>query len=126
MTRVVWPGDVPQTFRSVLDEPLELRGRWSLYFYVPRGTRQVGGFATATTGRLLDGSGNVRFSFEEMDRPDYFCVSVPEGQDATLWRFDDCSGSRMLMTTPPYLAPSADDLLLPREVVTADAVRRND
>ena len=54
---------------------------------------------------------------------DYFCVAVPEGQDATLWRFDNCSGSRMLMTTPPYLAPSADDLLLPIEVVNADATR---
>ncbi|MFO7905225.1 MAG: DUF4838 domain-containing protein [Pirellulaceae bacterium] len=119
MTRVSCPDDLPWTFRSTLEDPLELRGRWSLYFYVPRGTKKVGGFATATIGRLLDGSGAVVFSFEEMDEPDYFSVPVPEGQDGTLWRFDHCSGSRMLLTVPPYLAPSADDLLLPREVVKA-------
>ncbi len=121
MTRVVWPDDLPRTFRSTLEEPLHLRGRWSLYFYVPRGTEKVGGFATATTGRLLNGEGDEVFSFAEMDEPDYFCVPVPEGRDGTLWRFDACSGSRMLATVPPYLAPSAGDLLLPREVVRADA-----
>jgi hypothetical protein len=26
----------------------------------------------------------------------------------------------MLLTVPPYLAPDSNDLLLPREVVTAD------
>jgi hypothetical protein len=121
MTRVVWPDALPRTFRSALEEPLRLIGRWSLYCYVPRGTKKVGGFATATTGRLLDGSGRVLFSFHEMDEPDYFSVDVPEGQDGTLWKFEHCSGSRMLMTIPPYLAPSAGDLLLPREVVRADA-----
>jgi hypothetical protein len=121
MTRVTWLDDLPQTFRSTLEEPLRLRGRWSLCFYVPRGTRMVGGFATATTGQLLDGSGHAVFSFDEMDEPDYFSVAVPEGQDASLWQFHNCSGSRMLMTVPPYLATTADGLLLPREVVAADA-----
>jgi hypothetical protein len=121
MTRVAWPDDLPITFRSALGDSPRLVGRWSLCCYVPRGTKTVGGFATATTGRLLDGSGSVVFSFEEMDKPDYFSVAVPEGQDGRLWRFEHCSGSRMLMTVPPYLAPSAADLLLPREVVAADA-----
>jgi hypothetical protein len=121
MTRVRWPDDLPRTFRSTPEEPLRLQGRWSLYFYVPRGTRTVSGFATATTGRLVDGNGREVFSFEDMDEPDYFSVTVSEGQAAALWQFQDCSGSRMLLTTPPYLAPSAADLLLPREVVAADA-----
>jgi hypothetical protein len=120
MTRVVWPEDLPRTFRSTLDEPLRLQGRWSLYFYVPRGTQKVAGFATATTGRVLDRSGNAVFSFDRMDEPDYFSIAVPEGQAGALWRLEHCSGSRMLITVPPYLAPSAGDLLLPREVVTAD------
>jgi hypothetical protein len=120
MTRIVWPDDLPLTFRSTMNEPLRLQGRRSLVFYVPRGTRTVAGFATATTGRLLDGSGNTVWSFEDMDEPDYFQVTVAEGQDATLWRFENCSGSRMLLTVPPYLAPTPSALLLPREVVEAD------
>jgi hypothetical protein len=121
MTRITRPKDCPWTFRSSLDEPLQLRGRWSLYFFVPHGTRKVGGFSTATTGQLLDGGGNTVFSFEEMDEPDYFSVTVPEGQDGVLWQFANCTGSRMLMTTPPYLATRVCDLLLPREVVSGDA-----
>jgi hypothetical protein len=121
MTRVELPDDLPATFRSTLDEPLEVRGRWSLYFYVPRGTEVVGGFATSTTGRLLDGAGNEVFRFDEMDEPDYFSVPVPEGQTGTLWRLERCSGSRMLMTVPPYLARSGKALLLPKEVIAADA-----
>ncbi len=123
MTRIVWPAELPLTFRSTSEEPLRLTGRWSLYFYVPRGTRTVGGFATATTGRMLDGRGKVVFSFDEMREPDYFSVTVPKGQDGTLWRLENCTGARMLLTTPPYLAASAEDLLLPREVVALDAAR---
>jgi len=46
---------------------------------------------------------------------------VPPGEDGKLWRFEQCSGDRMLMTVPPYLARSAEELLLPKEVVDRDA-----
>jgi len=121
MTHIEWPEGLPRSFRATIDEPLELQGRWSLYFYVPRGTRTVGGFATAATGRILDDQATVVFSFEdEMDEADYFSVPVPAGRDGRLWQFRDCTGSRCLLTVPPYLASSARDLLLPREVVAAD------
>lgn len=121
MTRLIWPEDLPFTVRSTLEDQMRLRGRWDLYFYVPRGTQVVGGYTTSTQGRLLDADGNVAFDFADMDEAGYFSVPVPEGQDATLWRFDNSVGARMLMTVPPYLARSAEDLLLPREVVEADA-----
>jgi hypothetical protein len=38
-----------------------------------------------------------------------------------LWTFVDTQGQRLLMTVPPYLARSAAELLLPSEVVAADA-----
>ncbi|MEX2577781.1 MAG: DUF4838 domain-containing protein [Verrucomicrobiales bacterium] len=121
MTRVVWPDGLPFTVRSTLEDQMNFVGRWSLYFYVPRGTRVVGGYSTGTQGKLLDGRGNTVFSFGDLGQADYFSVPVPEGQDGTLWKFENCSGRRMLMSVPPYLAPSAEDLLLPREVVEADA-----
>ena len=121
MTRLVLPEAVPVTFRSSLADPLETVGRWSLYFYVPRGTRKVGGYATHPSGRLLDAQGRTALAFDAMDRPGYFSVEVPAGQDGRLWKFEHCAGSRMLMTVPPYLAARPADLLLPREVVAADA-----
>jgi len=123
MTRVTWPDDLPFTVRSAQDAPMRLSGRWSLYFYVPKGTVKVAGFATATAGKLLDGDGREVLAFGDMKQPDYFSVAVPDGQDGTLWKFEHCLGSRMLMTVPPYLAPSAKDLLLPREVVDAETGR---
>jgi len=105
---------------SSLDEPAQCQGRWQLYFYVPRGTVTVGGFSTGNRGTLHDGDGNVVFNFAEMDEAGYFSVPVAEGQDGRLWRFDNATGARMLMTVPPYLARNGKELLLPREVVEAD------
>jgi hypothetical protein len=84
----------------------------------------VGGFATAATGRVLDSRGRAVFSFDGMDAPGYFRIAVPEGQDGAFWQFNHCTGSRLLLTTPPSLAPTPEDLLLPREVITADAAGR--
>jgi hypothetical protein len=120
MTRVILSEDLPFTVRSTLDDPMRLQGRWSLFFYVPKGTVNVAGFASATAGRMLDGDGRAVLSFDDMEQADYFSVAVPDGQDGTLWKFENCIGNRMLMTVPPYLAASAKDLLLPREVVDAD------
>jgi hypothetical protein len=123
MTRVIFPDDLPLTVRSTLEDPMRLTGRWDLYFYVPRGTTVVGGYSTGTQGRLLDGSGKAVFDFSEMQAAGYFSVPAPAGQDGKLWRFEDADGARLLMTVPPYLAPSGEQLLLPREVVEADAGR---
>ncbi len=119
-TSVVWPEDQPLTMKSSLDEPADFSGTWTLYFYVPRGTKTIGGFSTGTSGSLCDGDGKAVFHFKDMDQPGYFSVPVPEGQEGRLWRFDNCAGQRMLMTVPPYLARNEKELLLPREVVEAD------
>ncbi|MFW6169368.1 MAG: DUF4838 domain-containing protein [Planctomycetota bacterium] len=117
MTRVVWPEGLPFTIRSTLEDQMRLRGRWDLYFYVPPGTKVVGGYTSSTVGRLLDGDGNEVFDFSQMAAAGYFSVDVAEGQDGMPWEFDNSRGQRMLMTVPPYMAPSGKQLLLPREVV---------
>ena len=48
-TRIVWPAGVPVTVESGIDTPdvtSHFRGAWTLYFYVPKGTRLVGGWAS--------------------------------------------------------------------------------
>jgi hypothetical protein len=51
----------------------------------------------------------------------WFNVPVPEGQDGKLWTLKNSRGQRLLMTVPPYLARNGQELLLPTEVVEADA-----
>ena len=99
-------------------EPAGFHGRWSLYFYVPKGTKTVGGFSDGV-GTLLDGQGNKIHTFD--GKPGYFSIPVPSGHDGRLWKFQQCAGQRLLMTVPPYLARNARELLLPAEVVERDA-----
>ncbi len=120
-TRIAFPTNLPLTVQSSLENRAKLGGRWSLYFYVPRGTRVVGGFNSNRTGRMVDNEGNVVFDFTAMDRVGYYSVPVEEGRDGTFWKMEHCAGERPLMTVPPYLSDHPSRLLLPREVVEKDA-----
>jgi hypothetical protein len=47
-TRFVWPEGMPVTIPSGFDSPSvgsHFREEWTLYFYVPKGTKVVGGWA---------------------------------------------------------------------------------
>jgi len=109
-----WEEGPPMTIESSFERPARLHGRWTLYFYVPAGTKVVGGFAQSQ-GKVLNANGQVVHTFDR--KPGYFTIPVASDQDGALWRFDHCAGSVMLMTTPPYLARNAAELLLPKEVV---------
>ncbi len=119
MTELAFPDDMPLTVRSSIDDPPgnTLTGRWTLYFYVPRGTQVVGGFTDQTSGRMRAGDDSVVLDFAAMERPGYFHVPVPDGQDGCLWKIEQASGQRLLMTVPPYLARNGSQLLLPLEVI---------
>jgi hypothetical protein len=116
-TQLEWPAGTPMTVSCSLDKPPRMQGRWTLYFYVPKHTPFVGGFAQGV-GDLLDPEGRKIFSFT--GKGEYFKVPVPSGADGRLWRFSNCTGDRLLMTVPAYMAASAAELLLPKEVVDRD------
>lgn len=122
MTALDLPDDLPVTIRSSMDDPPgnSLFGRWTLYFYVPRGTKVVGGFTEDQTGLMRDGQGKLVLDFGKLEQAGYFRVPVPAGQDGRLWKIENALGHKLLMTVPPYLARSGKELLLPREVVEAD------
>ncbi len=114
--------NTPLTLEMSLDRGNRLTGYWSLYFYVPKGTKVVGGFATTSQrGAILDSEDRVVLAFSDVALPGYFKATVPAGQDGKLWKLHRCIGSRKLMTVPPFLARSSAELLLPREVVERDA-----
>ena len=131
-THIEWPAGMPVTVESGIDTPgvtSQFRGPWTLYFYVPRGTAVVGGWSSRVanwaprpSGRLLDADGHEVLDFGRLGEG-WFRVPVPPGQDGRLWKFENCVGQRLLMTVPPYLARRAEELLLPEEVVRADAGR---
>jgi hypothetical protein len=116
--QATWADGVPMTVESSFEHPGDFYGRWTLYFYVPRSAKTIGGFSKGP-GVLRDPNGALARTFDE--RPGFFNVAVPPGEGGRLWKFEACSGDKMLMTVPPFLARSAAELLLPREVVEADS-----
>lgn len=118
-TRVQWePGiawTVPLSFSTRYDAEDQ-----QMYFYVPRGTRIIGGYAGVNRGKIIDPQG--RTALELSSQKDFFSIPVPSGMDGRLWRLNGQTyeGAFMLMTVPPYMARAADELLLPREVVQRD------
>ena len=129
-TRIAWPEGTCITVPSGIDHGVvfsHFRGEWTMYCYVPKGTKVVGGWAARianwaprVSGVLKDGDGNVVFDFGKMPGDGWFSVPVPAGQDGKLWKFEGSQGVRQLMTVPPYLARSGKELLLPQEVVEKD------
>lgn len=131
-TRIQWPEKMPVTLPTAMDYPgvkNHFRGPWTMVFYVPKGTEVVGGWAERIanwapriSGVIRDGDGHVRYDFSKV-QDGWFTVPVPKGQDGRLWTFEKNQGVRYLMTVPPYVARTAEDLLLPWEVVDADTRR---
>lgn len=119
-TTLSWPAGTKWVIPIGPSEATDLHSRWTMYFYVPKGTRVVAGYADSV-GDLYDGSGKKVFTFGE--RPDYFSVPVSADQQGKLWKFDNSLGHRILLTVPPYLSRDSRELLLPVEVVRADAAK---
>jgi hypothetical protein len=67
----------------------------------------------------VDADGSVVWDFGKQGAG-WFRVPVAAGQDGRLWKFVNTQGERLLMTVPPYLARSEQELLLPKEVVEVD------
>jgi len=128
-TRIIWPEGLPVSIPSAIDTPglsSMFYGGWTLYCYVPKGTKVIGGWASRIAnwaprlaGVLRDGDGNIQLDFSTRE-DGWFSVQVPAGQDGRIWKFEDSQGVRQLMTIPPYLFWNSNTLL-PKEVVEKDA-----
>lgn len=119
-THVQWAPGMPMTMKSALDAPTAFTSRYTLYFYVPKGTKIVGALASGG-GLVRDGAGKVAHTMGTASA--YISLPVPPGQDGRLWRYEAAGGRLQLMTVPPFMARSGQELLLPKEVVEADALR---
>ena len=109
------------------------RHMWDGWFYVPTGTRQLSFHVSEPSGEVFDGAGHLTFSFQRpWKAPDgteypaataagYQRIDVPPGQDGCLWQIGGTRASWLFLNVPPYVARRPFELLLPREVVEADA-----
>ncbi len=148
---IVTPVDplTPRTSVGNIGSPMWGFPAWSLLFYVPEGTKTVGGFAESGRGFIRDGAGRFVFADghvateEQRDWPihrwnrwrrerekawegGYFNIPVPPGQDGKLWDTVLVSRRWHLLTVPPCFAETSGQLLLPREVVERDAVTQTE
>ena len=113
-----WPENLPYTLEFSLESSPAIIGRTDLVFYVPKGTRTLGVYARGK-GTVLNS--NQETVFELLDKPGFLRIPVPKGADGNFWSFRGLVGGKLkLMTVPPYMAPTASQLMLPIEVVEAD------
>ncbi len=122
-TYIRWPEDHPMSVKAGKDSPFNFQADFELYFFVPTGTRQVGGKINHHSRVLLiDGDGNEVGGWQNLEENEgYFAADVPDGQDGALWRIGSNTRSTLtLLTVPPYLAINEKELLLPAEVLDPD------
>ncbi|MCA9042389.1 MAG: hypothetical protein KDA65_18695, partial [Planctomycetaceae bacterium] len=115
MTRISWGTDLPFTISASMENPPQYKLRMNHYFYVPQGTEVIG-LLGGGTGRILDPQGREALLLEDRLQS-YYSVRVPVGLDGKLWSIRSANQNFRLMTVPPYLAGSPEQLLLPAEVV---------
>lgn len=117
LTEITWPGHLPVTWEASPEASPMKFGRHDFVFYVQPDAKVVGGYnrrKAANAGLLYpDRSTAIDFT----DHAGHFEIAIPPTMAGKVW-----SGRRVfdrvaLMTTPPYVAPRMDLLLLPREVV---------
>ncbi|MHB1035709.1 MAG: DUF4838 domain-containing protein [Pirellulales bacterium] len=119
-TQVKWPADQSMTVLSSQDVPMnEHYSMWMQYFYVPKGTKNIGLFGGGH-GEIRDSENRPHFWLNGRE-PNYYNVPVPPGQDGKIWFVRYGKGSIRLLTVPPCFATTPQELLLPKEVVDKDA-----
>ena len=116
MTNMTFPETAVITREASTQSPLSLSAGARVYFYVPPGTTTIGGFSETEQPRVFPA--DAAWEDGTSVGPGYFAVAVPPGKDGMCWRLDVRSsrGNVILMTVPPWVARSPDQLLLPSDV----------
>lgn len=115
LTSVTWPEGQLMSWKMTLDDhPKMMSGRWYLYFYVPEGVEKIGLFSAAGGGTLRNPAGEDVLELKT-DGGGFLSMDVPDGMDGKLWKLHHVAGKVCLMNTPPFLARSPAELVLPRD-----------
>src|SRR5262249_22809220 len=104
-TKVSWPKG-QRVVIPITAEPMARvvsNYKYDGVFYVPKGTKVVGGYFSSTTGKILRPDGSEALNLKALERNSYFSVPVPAGQDGTCWQAMGVMRGFILLTVPPYL-----------------------
>jgi hypothetical protein len=112
--QLTWPVGTALSIPATRDEPPAFRGSWTLYLYVPPGTRELVLYSSRGRGKLLDSRGEVAHVFGA--QRGIVRIAVPPGEDGKAWKFDKNSGQRLPLNVPPWFAASPEELLVPAGV----------
>lgn len=112
--QLTWPVGTALSIPATRGEQPALWGRWSLYLYVPSGTRELVLYSSPGRGSLLDPLGKVAHVFGT--QRGIIRIPVPSGQDGKVWKFHENRGQRLPLNVPPWFAASPDELLVPAGV----------
>ncbi len=114
LTRVTWPEGQRMSWKMAIDDfPQSMSGRWHLYFYVPKGTERIGLYSSAAAGQLLRPDGKPALDLKTSGGG-FLSTKVPKGMDDRLWKFSNAAGKICLLNVPPFLAKSAEELVIPK------------
>ncbi len=90
-----------------------------VFFYVPKGTRQIQFLWEGDDHELRTPSGaTVKVAGQKL--ADHVTISVPDGEDGKVWSFRGRWDTRRFVNIPNYIGPSSDVLLVPRELAEKD------
>ncbi len=117
-TRLSWVDRMPVTIITALDKQPHIMGRWNFIFYVPKGTKTIGGFSNGY-GDVIDSSGEKVYSLTGTTT--YFNIPVEKGQDGKIWKIQSGTGVCVFMTIPSCFARNPSELLVPAEVIDKDS-----
>jgi hypothetical protein len=96
-------------------KPSHLGTMQRMFFYVPKGTKQIQYFWDGGPHNIFGPDGKELMKVTE--RGKYIICDVPDGMDGQAWSFTGLLLGRLLFfTCPNYLAASLDALLVPKEV----------
>lgn len=118
LSEVVFPQNQQPTVEVSEDYSTNFNRASEGYFYVPKGTKVVGGYSSSAGMQVIDAKGQVVL---KVGKSGYFHVEVPAEQDGKIWSLKGLSGKLMLMTVPPFVCAKADQLLVPEDVLKKDA-----
>ncbi|HON05103.1 MAG TPA: DUF4838 domain-containing protein [Candidatus Ratteibacteria bacterium] len=116
-TRTSWVDKMPVTIFTAFDKQPHFIGRWSFVFYVPKGTKTIGGFSNGL-GDVFNSSGKKVYSLS--GGTTYFSIPVESNEDGKIWRIKNATGVCVFMTIPSCFARNSSELLIPVEVIEKD------
>lgn len=120
--RIKVAADRPVTLLSPRSRRLLHLGQMQgMYFYVPKGSKEIQYFWSGGSHKVLGPAGKVLHDVQVSD--EVIHIPVPEGADGKCWSLSPHGhGHLWFLNVPNCLAASPNALLLPRDLVLRDAI----